>query len=247
MRGQVVLATAAVILIITLLLLTTLPKRTIGPLPEIDDKAIAQREVLYMLKTAVEEAATKTALEKIYDVENQFRESIINILKKKIDKYGVIRGVWCNIEDIRVKKREVYGNKYRYAYINETYVQLLCTDGIVAAHYASVDVEIELRNLGITYGIKTKFRPKVGNEPVYIINFGAVLHNGSIKMPLLGGFREQERIWLFNTSNTLEMRVAIPPEYCIRNEGYNITIIAATPGQGVATLAILHIQGMLCS
>jgi hypothetical protein len=58
MKGQVLIGVAALIFIITLLLLVALPKRTIGPTVAIENYTTAKREVEHILRNAAKKPHT---------------------------------------------------------------------------------------------------------------------------------------------------------------------------------------------
>jgi len=252
MRGQALLATAAVILVVVLFLLVALPKRTLGPDPQIEDSALQRRELEHMLRAAYEDALVDTAerIEEVLnnnDVGTTLKAELNTTFKiqwqKKVYVYASLRNTWCYL--LNDPKIEVYSGN-GVVYVKSIYVEAVCENGAFATLFASAEVSHELKQIGAFGGLKLKVSLMRGDEPIYITSFGAMLYNETcgkgcwVRLPLLGTFDDAGRIWLFNTTATHEIRVAIPPEYYIdSNKNYRVVVVAVTPGQGAGTLVIV--------
>jgi len=250
MRGQALLATAAVILVVVLFLLVTLPKRTLGPDPQIEDSALQRRELEHMLRAAYEDALVDTAqrIEEVLssdDVGSKLETELNTMFRiqwqKKVYVYASLRNTWCyNLSDPKIEVD--YGNGL--VYVKSIYVEAVCENGAFATLFANAEVSYELKRVGAFGGLKLKVSLRRGDEPIYITSFGAVLYNETcgkgcwVRLPLLGTFDDAGRIWLFNTTATQEIRVAIPPEYYLDGR-YRVVVVAVTPGQGAGTLVII--------
>jgi len=255
MRGQALLATAAIILVIALLLLVAIPKRTLGPDPQIEDAAIQRREIEHMLRAAYEDALVDTA-QQIEEVLNSkdAADSLANQLEtmfkiqweKKSRIYESLRGTKCDIRrgpQIEIAQRSVVGGGSMF-YVESFYVEVTCNTGAFATLSSSAEVKAELRQVGAFGGLKLNVTLKRGSAPIYITSFGAMLYNETcgkgcwVRLPLLGTFDDAGRIWLFNTTAAQEIRIAIPPEYYLDGK-YRIVVVAVTPGQGAGTLVVV--------
>jgi len=255
MRGQALLATATIILVVALLLLAAVPKRTLGPDPQIEDPAIQRRELEHMLRAAYEDALVDTAqqieavLNNNAELDSQLKTMFEIQWTKKSRIYASLRGVQCEIRQvpqIEIAQMNIKGGSMFY--VKSFYVEATCNNGAFATLSSSAEVKAELKPLGVFGGLKLNVTLKRGNDLIYIISFGAMLYNNTcgekcwVRLPLLGTFDDTGRIWLFNTTAAQEIRVAIPPEYFDLNknyQNYRVVVVAVTPGQGAGTLVVV--------
>jgi len=251
MRGQALLATAAIILVVALLLLAAVPKRTLGPDPQIEDPAIQRRELEHMLRAAYEDALVDTAqqIEAVLNgagLDGQLKTMFEIQWTKKSRIYASLRGVQCKIRrgpEIKIAQKNIAVSG-SMLYVESFYVEATCNNGAFATLSSSAEVKAELKKVGVFGGLKLNVTLNRGNDPIYIISFGAMLYNETcgkecwVRLPLLGTFDDAGRIWLFNTTAAQEIRVAIPPEYYRKGE-YRVVVVAVTPGQGAGTLIVV--------
>jgi len=252
MRGQALLATAAIILVVALLLLAAVPKRTLGPDPQIEDPAIQRRELEHMLRAAYEDALVDTAqqIEAVLDnkagLDGQLKTMFEIQWTKKSRIYASLRGVRCEIRrgpEIKIAQKNLADGGFML-YVERFYVEATCNNGAFATLSSSAEVKAELKSLGVFGGLKLNVTLNRGNDPIYITSFGAMLYNKTcgeecwVRLPLLGTFDDAGRIWLFNTTVAQEIRVAIPPEYHL-DRRYRVVVVAVTPGQGAGTLIVV--------
>jgi hypothetical protein len=258
MRGQVLIGVAALIFVITLLLLVTLPKRTIGPTVAIENYTTAKREVEHILRNTAEEAAYATAntLEAIL----KNTENLPDTLKKlytqhfnvsftdKAGAYAVLRGVFCKLDTLDVK---VSGGN-NYFYISSIYAVAACDNGVMAFINSAADVKVEFKNLGAFGGVKAVVNLTRDQKQIQLITYAAALYNVTrdntevkpYRFPIMGTFDPRESIWYFNITGLHYIQLAIPPEYCMmRNPTYYVAIAAASVGEGAATVVVAKPPG----
>jgi hypothetical protein len=257
MRGQVLIGVAALIFVITLLLLVALPKRTIGPTVSIENYTVAKREVEHILRNAAEEAAYATANTLEAVLKNT--ENLPDTLKKlytqhfnvsftdKAGAYAVLRGVFCKLDTLDVKVSGGNG----YFYISSIYAVATCDNGVMAFINSAADVKIEFKNLGAFGGDKAAVNLTRDQKQIQLITYAAALYNVTngkpYRFPILGTFDPRESIWYFNITGLHYIQVAIPPEYCMmRNPTYYVVIAAASVGEGAATVVVAKPGGKLC-
>jgi len=252
MRGQALLATAAIILVVALLLLAAIPKRTLGPDPQIEDPAIQRRELEHMLRAAYEDALVDTAqqIEEVLNSEDmagslakQIERMFVIEFQKKARIYALFKNTWCyNVSNAEIS----VASHDRFTYVKSFYIKAVCDNGVFATFSSSAEMKAELKQVGAFGGLKLNVTLKRGSDPIYITSFGAILYNETcgvgcwVKLPLLGTFDDAGRIWLFNTTAAQEIRVAIPLEYYFDpNKSYRVVVVAVTPGQGAGTLVLV--------
>jgi hypothetical protein len=258
MRGQVLIGVAALIFVITLLLLVALPKRTIGPTVAIENYTTAKREVEHILRNAAEEAAYATAntLEAILSNTQNLQDGALrdlysrhfNVLfTDKAGAYAVLRGVFCKLDTLDVEVSR--GNNYFY--ISSIYAVAACDNGIMAFINSAADVKIEFKNLGAFGGVKAAVNLTRDQKQIQLITYAAALYNVTngkpYRFPILGTFDPRESIWYFNITGLHYIQVAIPPEYCMMSSPtYYVAIAAASVGEGAATVVVAKPGGKLC-
>jgi len=257
MRGQVLIGVAALIFVITLLLLIALPKRTIGPTAAIENYTTAKREVEHILRNAAEEAAYATAntLEAIL----KNTENLPDTLKKlytqhfnvsftdKAGAYAVLRGVFCRLDTLDVKVSSGNG----YFYISSIYAVATCDNGVMAFINSAADVKVELKNLGAFGGVKAAVNLTRDQKQIQLITYAAALYDVTggkpYRFPIMGTFDPRESIWYFNITGLHYIQLAIPPEYCMmRDPTYYVAIAAASVGEGAATVVVAEPREKLC-
>jgi hypothetical protein len=261
MRGQVLIGVAALIFVITLLLLVALPKRTIGPTAAIENYTVAKREVEHILRNAAEEAAYATAntLEAVLkNTENppdtlrkRYAQYFNVSFTDKAGAYAVLRGVFCKLDMLDVKVSGGSG----YFYISSIYAVAICDNGVMAFINSAADVRVEFKNLGAFGGVKAAVNLTRDQKEIQLITYAAALYNVTrdstgikpYRFPILGTFDPRESIWYFNITGLHYIQVAIPPEYCMmRNPTYYVAIAAASVGEGAATVIVAKPSGKLC-
>jgi hypothetical protein len=258
MRGQVLIGVAALIFVITLLLLVALPKRTIGPTVAIENYTVAKREVEHILRNAAEEAAYATAntLEAILsntqnlpdgDLQQLYSQYFTVSLTDKAGTYAVLRGVFCKLDTLDVEVSR--GNNY--VYISSIYAVATCDNGVMAFINSAADVKIEFKNLGAFGGVKAAVNLARDQKQIQLITYAAALYNVTggkpYRFPIMGTFDSRESIWYFNITGLHYIQVAIPPEYCMMTSPtYYVAIAAASVGEGAATVVVAKPGGKLC-
>lgn len=257
MRGQVLIGVAALIFVITLLLLVALPKRTIGPTVSIENYTVAKREVEHILRNAAEEAAYATAntleavlsnTENLPDTLKKLYTQHFNVLfTDKAGAYAVLRGVFCKLDTLDVKVSGGNG----YFYISSIYAVATCDNGVMAFINSAADVKIEFKNLGAFGGVKAAVNLTRDQKQIQLITYAAALYdvtNGKpYRFPIMGTFDPRESIWYFNITGLHYIQVAIPPEYCMMSSPtYYVAIAAASVGEGAATVVVTKPGGKLC-
>ena len=263
MRGQVLIGVAALIFTITLLLLITLPKRTIGPDVAIENYTIAKREVEHILRNAAEEAAYAVAntLEGMLSsqqnsqqnqnlkssLRNAYRQYFNATFTDKAGAYAVLRGVFCRVEKLDVE----IGGDGAYIYIKSIYAVAACDNGVLAFIKTAADVRVEFKNLGAFGGVKAAVTLHKNQEEIRLITYAAALYNvtdgRAYRFPVMGAFDPRESIWYFNVSGLHYVQLAIPPEYCtMQTPTYYVAIVAASVGEGAATVVVARPTGKLC-
>jgi hypothetical protein len=260
MRGQVLIGVAALIFVITLLLLIALPKRTIGPTAAIENYTTAKREVEHILRNTAEEAAYATAntLEAVLSNTENLPDTLKNLYAQhfnvlftdKAGAYAVLRGVFCKLDTLDV---EVSGgnNYFYYFYISSIYAVATCDNGVMAFINSAADVKVEPKNLGAFGGVKAAVNLTRDQKQIQLITYAAALYNVTdgkpYRFPILGTFDPRESIWYFNITGLHYIQVAIPPEYCMmRDPTYYVAIAAASVGEGAATVVVAKPGGKLC-
>jgi len=262
MRGQVLIGVAALIFVITLLLLVALPKRTIGPTVAIENYTTAKREVEHILRNAAEEAAYATAntLEAILsnteslppgDLQLLYSQYFNVLFTDKAGAYAVLRGVFCKLDTLDVEVSGGNGYFYRYFYISSIYAVATCDNGVMAFINSAADVKIEFKNLGAFGGVKAAVNLTRDQKQIQLITYAAALYdvtNGKpYRFPIMGTFDPRESIWYFNITGLHYIQVAIPPEYCMMsNPTYYVAIAAASVGEGAATVVVAKPGKKLC-
>ncbi|AEA12408.1 hypothetical protein TUZN_0925 [Thermoproteus uzoniensis 768-20] len=260
MRGQVAIAVVATILAITLIMLITLPKRTLGPEVAIEDYAIRKLEVQQMLNNAVEESILATA-QMISNpsmdadsIKQAFTDTFNAIFTEKAGEYALIRNIRCDLAELNV---DVTGSSV--VYIKSIYAAVKCDDGITAYTYSQADVSVETKSLGFFGGVKATVQLIAGNRPVKLITYGAAFliesqsagsqstgseSTGSqsaesqptvVIFPALGGFSPDQAIWYFNVTGIHEIKIAVPPEFA-QQSTCELVIAVASVGQGAGTI-----------
>jgi hypothetical protein len=257
MRGQVLIGVAALIFVITLLLLVALPKRTIGPTVSIENYTVAKREVEHILRNAAEEAAYATAntleavlsnTENLPDTLKKLYTQHFNVLfTDKAGAYAVLRGVFCKLDTLDVKVSGGNG----YFYISSIYAVATCDNGVMAFINSAADVKIEFKNLGAFGGVKAAVNLTRDQKQIHLLTYAAALYNVTngkpYRFPILGTFDPRESIWYFNITGLHYIQVAIPPEYCMMSSPtYYVAIAAASVGEGAATVVVTKPGGKLC-
>jgi hypothetical protein len=257
MRGQVLIGVAALIFVITLLLLVALPKRTIGPTAAIENYTVAKREVEHILRNAAEEAAYATAntLEAILKNTQNLPDTLKNLYMQyfnvlftdKAGAYAVLRGVFCELDTLDVNVSR--GNNYFY--ISSIYAVATCDNGVMAFINSAADVKVELKNLGAFGGVKAAVNLTRDQKQIQLITYAAALYNVTrgkpYRFPIMGTFDSRESIWYFNITGLHYIQVAIPPEYCMmRDPTYYVAIAAASVGEGAATVVVAKPREKLC-
>jgi hypothetical protein len=257
MRGQVLIGVAALIFVVTLLLLVALPKRTIGPTVSIENYTTAKREVEHILRNAAEEAAYATAntLEAILSNTENLPDTLKKLYTQhfnvsftdKAGAYAVLRGVFCKLDTLDV---EVSGGSNN-VYISSIYAVATCDNGVMAFINSAADVKIEIKNLGAFGGVKAAVNLTRDQKQIQLITYAAALYNvingKPYRFPILGTFDPRESIWYFNITGLHYIQVAIPPEYCMMsNPTYYVAIAAASVGEGAATVVVAKPGGKLC-
>ncbi len=257
MRGQVLIGVAALIFVITLLLLVALPKRTIGPTVAIENYTTAKREVEHILRNAAEEAAYATAntleavlknTENLPDTLKNLYTQYFNVLfTDKAGAYAVLRGVFCKLDTLDVEVSR--GNNYFY--ISSIYAVATCDNGIMAFINSAADVRVEFKNLGAFGGVKAAVNLTRDQKQIQLITYAAALYNVTggkpYRFPILGTFDPRESIWYFNITGLHYIQLAIPPEYCMmRDPTYYVAIAAASVGEGAATVVVARPDRKLC-
>ncbi|MCU7786713.1 hypothetical protein ODS41_02050 [Pyrobaculum sp. 3827-6] len=241
MRGQVALAVAAIILATTLIMLVTLPKRTLGPQAAIEDNIIEKREIEHMLRNSIEEAMYATALvinaTKDEDPAKAFKSYLNITFLPKAAAYAMLRGTQCSLTRVEAAAKSQAGDKY----ISEIYVEAECRkDGHrqIAFVYSKADVHIEHKNLGLFGGVRAVVSLTRGDTPINLINYAAVYQIASDVglrvFPALGNLDPREAIWYFNITNRHEIKVAIPPEFA--DKSCRLVIVATSIGEGAGTV-----------
>jgi hypothetical protein len=261
MRGQVLIGVAALIFVITLLLLVTLPKRTIGPTAAIENYTVAKREVEHILRNTAEEAAYATAntleavlknTENLPDTLKKLYTQYFNVsFTDKAGAYAVLRGVFCKLDTLDVKVSSGNG----YFYISSIYAVATCDNGVMAFINSAADVRVEFKNLGAFGGVKAAVNLTRDQKQIQLITYAAALYNVTrdntevkpYRFPILGTFDPRESIWYFNITGLHYIQVAIPPEYCMmRDPTYYVAIAAASVGEGAATVVVAKPGEKLC-
>jgi hypothetical protein len=261
MRGQVLIGVAALIFVITLLLLVALPKRTIGPTAAIENYTTAKREVEHILRNTAEEAAYATAntleavlknTENLPDTLKNLYTQYFNVLfTDKAGAYAVLRGVFCKLDTLDVKVSRGNG----YFYISSIYAVATCDNGVMAFINSAADVKVELKNLGAFGGVKAAVNLTRDQKQIQLITYAAALYNVTrdntevkpYRFPILGTFDPRESIWYFNITGLHYIQLAIPPEYCMmRSPTYYVAIAAASVGEGAATVVVAKPREKLC-
>ncbi|MFZ8808897.1 MAG: hypothetical protein ACO2PN_12450 [Pyrobaculum sp.] len=257
MRGQVLIGVAALIFVITLLLLIALPKRTIGPTAAIENYTVAKREVEHILRNTAEEAAYATAntLEAVLKNTENLPDTLKNLYAQhfnvlftdKAGAYAVLRGVFCKLDTLDVEVSE--GNNYFY--ISSIYAVAACDNGVMAFINSAADVKVEFKNLGAFGGVKAAVNLTRDQKQIQLITYAAALYNVTrgkpYRFPIMGTFDPRESIWYFNITGLHYIQVAIPPEYCMmRDPTYYVAIAAASVGEGAATVVVAKPSGKLC-
>ena len=256
MRGQVLIGVAALIFTITLLLLITLPKRTIGPDVAIENYTIAKREVEHILRNAAEEAAYAVAntLEAVLTNQNlteKLRDTYSRYFSiaftDKAGAYAALRGVFCKLERLEIETAA----SDKHVYISSIYAVAACDNGIVAFINTAADVRVEFKNLGAFGGVKAAVTLRKNQEEIRLITYAAALYNvtdgRAYRFPVMGAFDPRESIWYFNVSGLHYIQLAIPPEYCtMQTPTYYVAIVAASVGEGAATVVVARPTGKLC-
>jgi hypothetical protein len=257
MRGQVLIGVAALIFVITLLLLVALPKRTIGPTVAIENYTIAKREVEHILRNAAEEAAYATAntLEAILSSTQNLRDDLQQLYSHyfnvtftdKAGAYAVLRGVFCKLDTLDVEVSS--GNNY--VYISSIYAVATCDNGVMAFINSAADVRVEFKNLGAFGGVKAAVNLARDQRQIQLITYAAALYDVTegkpYRFPIMGAFDPRESIWYFNITGLHYIQVAIPTEYCMmRSPTYYVAIAAASVGEGAATVVVAKPGGKLC-
>ena len=261
MRGQVLIGAAALIFVITLLLLVTLPKRTIGPTVAIENYTTAKREVEHILRNAAEEAAYATAntLEAVLSNTQNLPDTLKKLYTQhfnamftdKAGAYAVLRGVFCKLHTLNVEVSESNGYFYRYFYISSIYAVATCDNGVMAFINSAADVKMEFKNLGAFGGVKAAVNLTRDQKQIQLITYAAALYdvtNGKpYRFPIMGTFDPRESIWYFNITGLHYIQVAIPPEYCMMsNPTYYVATAAASVGEGAATVVVAKPSKKLC-
>jgi hypothetical protein len=257
MRGQVLIGVAALIFVITLLLLVALPKRTIGPTVAIENYTVAKREVEHILRNAAEEAAYATAntleavlknTENLPDTLKKLYTQYFNVsFTDKAGAYAVLRGVFCKLDTLDGKVSSGNG----YFYISSIYAVATCDNGVMAFINSAADVKVELKNLGAFGGVKAAVNLTRDQKQIQLITYAAALYNVTrgkpYRFPIMGTFDPRESIWYFNITGLHNIQVAIPPEYCMmRDPTYYVAIAAASVGEGAATVVVAKPGTKLC-
>jgi hypothetical protein len=257
MRGQVLIGVAALIFVITLLLLVALPKRTIGPTVAIENYTIAKREVEHILRNAAEEAAYATAntleavlsnTENLPDTLKKLYTQHFNVtFTDKAGAYAVLRGVFCKLDTLDVK----VSTGKNYFYISSIYAVATCDNGVMAFINSAADVKIEFKNLGAFGGVKAAVNLTRDQKQIQLITYAAALYNVTngkpYRFPILGTFDPRESIWYFNITGLHYIQVAIPPEYCMMSDPtYYVAIATASVGEGAATVVVAKPDEKLC-
>jgi len=261
MRGQVLIGVAVLIFVITLLLLVTLPKRTIGPTVDIENYTIAQLEVEQILRNAAEETAYSTAntLEAILTTPTENPQDLASSLKEyyaeqfnvtftdKAGAYAALRGVLCKLDTLDVEVGE--GNNY--VYISSIYAVATCDNGVMAFINTAAHVELEFKNLGAFGGVKAAVNLTSDQQQIQLITYAAALYNVTngvtYRFPIMGAFNPAESVWYFNITGLHYIQVAVPPEYCMMaTPTYYIAIVATSVGEGAATVIIAQPTGKIC-
>ena len=253
MRGQVLIGVAALIFVITLLLLIALPKRTIGPTVAIENYTVAKREVEHILRNTAEEAAYATAntLEAVLKNTENLPDTLKNLYAQhfnvlftdKAGAYAVLRGVFCKLDTLDVEVSR--GNNYFY--ISSIYAVAACDNGIMAFINSAADVRVEFKNLGAFGGVKAAVNLTKDQKQIQLITYAAALYDKSYRFPIMGAFDPRESIWYFNITGLHYIQVAIPPEYCMMsNPTYYVAIAAASVGEGAATVVVAEPREKLC-
>jgi hypothetical protein len=258
MRGQVLIGVAALIFVITLLLLIALPKRTIGPTAAIENYIVVKREVEHILRNVAEEAAYATAntLEAILSNTQNLQGGALQDLYSryfnvmftdKAGAYAVLRGVFCKLDtlDVEVSRYD------SYFYISSIYAVATCDNGVMAFINSAADVKIEFKNLGAFGGVKAAVNLTRDLKQIQLITYAAALYNITggkpYRFPIMGTFDPRESIWYFNITGLHYIQLAIPPEYCMmRDPTYYVAIAAASVGEGAATVVVAKPGGKLC-
>ena len=257
MRGQVLIGVAALIFVVTLLLLIALPKRTIGPTAAIENYTTAKREVEHILRNTAEEAAYATANTLEAVLKNT--ENLPDTLKKlytqhfnvsftdKAGAYAVLRGVFCKLDALDVK----VSRSNNYFYISSIYAVATCDNGVMAFINSAADVKVELKNLGAFGGVKAAVNLTRDQKQIQLITYAAALYDVTggkpYRFPIMGTFDPRESIWYFNITGLHYIQVAIPPEYCMmHNPTYYVAIAAASVGEGAATVVVAKPGEKLC-
>jgi hypothetical protein len=257
MRGQVLIGVAALIFVITLLLLVALPKRTIGPTAAIENYTVAKREIEHILRNTAEEAAYATAntleavlknTENLPDTLKNLYTQYFNVLfTDKAGAYAVLRGVFCKLDTLDVKVSR--GNNYFY--ISSIYAVATCDNGVMAFINSAADVKVELKNLGAFGGVKAAVNLTRDQKQIQLITYAAALYDVTggkpYRFPIMGTFDPRESIWYFNITGLHYIQLAIPPEYCMmRDPTYYVAIAAASIGEGAATVVVAKPGEKLC-
>jgi|GEM_PF-2247793 len=261
MRGQVLIGVAALIFVVTLLLLVALPKRTIGPTVSIENYTIAKREVEHMLRNAAEEAAYAVAntLEGMLSsqqnldlqnlessLKNAYRQYFNVTFTDKAGAYAVLRGVFCRLETLDVE----IGGDGAYIYIKSIYAVATCDNGVIAFINSAADVEVEFKKLGAFGGVKAAVTLTRDQKEIQLITYAAALYDvtdgKAYRFLIMGVFDPRESIWYFNVSGLHYIQLAVPPEYCMRSPTYYIAIAAASVGEGAATVVVAKPNEKLC-
>jgi hypothetical protein len=257
MRGQVLIGVAALIFVITLLLLVALPKRTIGPTAAIENYTVAKREIEHILRNTAEEAAYATAntleavlknTENLLDTLKNLYTQYFNVLfTDKAGAYAVLRGVFCKLDTLDVKVSR--GNNYFY--ISSIYAVATCDNGVMAFINSAADVKIEFKNLGAFGGVKAAVNLTRDQKQIQLITYAAALYDVTggkpYRFPIMGTFDPRESIWYFNITGLHYIQLAIPPEYCMmRDPTYYVAIAAASIGEGAATVVVAKPGEKLC-
>jgi len=257
MRGQVLIGVAALIFVITLLLLVALPKRTIGPTAAIENYTVAKREVEHILRNTAEEAAYATAntLEAVLKNTQNLPDTLKNLYMQyfnvlftdKAGAYAVLRGVFCKLDTLDVNVSR--GNNYFY--ISSIYAVATCDNGVMAFINSAADVRVEFKNLGAFGGVKAAVNLTRDQKQIQLITYAAALYNVTggkpYRFPIMGTFDPRESIWYFNITGLHYIQLAIPPEYCMmRDPTYYVAIAAASVGEGAATVVVAKPRVKLC-
>ena len=257
MRGQVLIGVAALIFVITLLLLVALPKRTIGPTAAIENYTVAKREVEHILRNTAEEAAYATAntleavlknTENLPDTLKKLYTQYFNVsFTDKAGAYAVLRGVFCKLDTLDVN---VSSGK-NYFYISSIYAVATCDNGVMVFINSAADVRVEFKNLGAFGGVKAAVNLTRDQKQIQLITYAAALYDVTrgkpYRFPIMGTFDPRESIWYFNITGLHYIQLAIPPEYCMMSSPtYYVAVAAASVGEGAATVVVAKPGGKLC-